>query len=101
MANKYIINDKVIKMSDKVDYHKELADDHTTTRGGGWWFIYNNKMYLYDTSQDFGNVNIDELKEAVNNTPELNEYEVLYYNHYSLGVVVQKAIKIKDAGESK
>lgn len=64
MAKKFIINNGTFIMSACVEFHRELAKDHTTTKGGGWWEIVGNTLYLYGKSFDFGQAKIEDIISA-------------------------------------
>lgn len=67
MAQKWIVNNDQLKMSGSVEYHKELATDHTTTKGGGFWAANRLKkiLYLWGVSSDFGYTEPETIKETL------------------------------------
>lgn len=101
MASKYIINNGKLLMSSSVDFHFELAKDHSTTKGGGKFCIEGNNLHLYGASVDFGQAKIEDVKEALKNEivqMKLEKYNVFYSQELTLERALQNGVKIKDIG---
>ena len=49
------------------NYHRELAENHSTTQGGGWFDIDHctNRILLYSESHDFGRCYKEDVKKAI------------------------------------
>lgn len=96
MAKKFIINNGNFVLG-HVEYHKELAKDHSTTKGGGYWNIdLDNKiLYLDDESADFGPAKKEDIVEAFKTglfSPSLAGFKVMHKGPYSkdFETIIQK-----------
>jgi hypothetical protein len=82
MARKFLLNNGYFKLSASVEFHLELAKDHSTTKGGGWWHMDEEKkiLYLFGLSTDFGPAEPEDIKTHMDNTTMLRfeGFEVLY-----------------------
>lgn len=83
MAQKWIINDNTFKMSSSIDYHHQLAKDHSTTKGGGQWEVnYNNRiLWLWGVSSEFGAAMPEEIVDALKQgkmSSRFDNYKVMY-----------------------
>lgn len=72
-----------------VEYHRELARDHSTTKGGGWYHLDKaaKKLYLYNKSIDFGPCARPDVERAVNEgllSPFLDDFEIYFLETASL-----------------
>jgi len=96
--NKFIVNKNEI-INGNMDYHCELANDHSTTEGGGLFHVdeKNNKVYFYSKSFEFGPVKYERMVELVKNesySMQFGGFEFYFSNSESLGDVLINAIKI-------
>ena len=77
MAHKFIIENNIFKAG-MVNYHYELADDVEKPIGGGIYFSddKNKILYLFDNSQQYGCVTIEQIMEA-----DFSGYEYDFENY--------------------
>jgi len=98
MAQKWIINNDQILISASVDYHRELAKDHSLTIGGGFWLVDYFCLYLYGVSGDFGTVTKEQLQVAIDKDFIFQErfdgYSVYFSTHYDPTIAKMKAVKM-------
>lgn len=93
MANKFIINNGNFILGD-VEYHRRLAEDHSTTKGGGWFHIdeKNKILYLYSESMDFGKASEANIIDAFENglyAPSLEGFKVLHSTSDDLSLAMK------------
>lgn len=87
-------------MSASVEYHMELAKDHSKTKGGGWWELEGNNLYLYSESNDFGAAKIEDIKSALEEditSMRVEGWNVYFSNCHSLKEAKATGILIKNA----
>ena len=99
MAQKWIINNGKILISASVEYHKELAKDHSLTIGGGLWLTDCLGLYLYGVSGDFGTVTKEQLQAAIDKDFIFQErfdgYFVYFSTHYDPDIAKLKAVRMR------
>lgn len=100
MAYKFIINEDRLLMSSCIEYHFELVEQGTVTKGGGRWYMNEDekKVWLYDTSMDYGQAKREDIEVALLN----GEYnwsfeEYTFYHSYSdsLYVAFKDCVELK------
>lgn len=66
---KWIINNNELRMGN-VEFHYELARDHSKTQGGGLWEWDESKkiVYFWGVSSDFGQASVETFKESLPNS---------------------------------
>lgn len=64
LNTKFIVDTDKIVMA-KVNYHRDLVRSKDSVNGGGWWFISANTLYLYSSSDEFGQFNMQQVQELV------------------------------------
>lgn len=87
-------------MSASVDYHSELAKDHSTTKGGGWWELKENNLFLYGSSTDYGPANIEDIKSSLREnitSIRVHSWNVFFSSCQTLAEAIATGIKIKSA----
>lgn len=64
LTNKFIVETDKIVMA-KVTYHRDLVHNKMLVNGGGWWLIKDDTLYLYSSSDEFGQFNMQQVQELV------------------------------------
>lgn len=92
---KFIINNGNLVMGN-VEFHRELARDHSTTKGGGWYHLDKEakKLYLYNQSIDFGPCARPDVQQAVSEgllSPFLEDFEIYFLETSNLVTAIEAA----------
>jgi len=95
MAKKFIINDNRIIIG-QVEFHYQLATDHSKTIGGGLWFYdhLSDTMYLYGASTDYGPVTFDQVRNAWSYS--LEGKTIMFSHQFDLEKVLKESICINN-----
>lgn len=88
MAKKFIIKNGEVVMSASITYHNELVKKGDEVKGGGLFEIEDDNIYLFGASFDFGQCDVEDIKKAVPESIQLDEYNV--YFSYKLTFVDAK-----------
>jgi len=97
MANKYLVVDNSIIFSTNVEYHSELVPkQYKKIFGGGRFHIDDKekKIYLYDTSHDYGRADYSEILRTLILTCLTERwlgYEFLHSNCMFLDEAIKKS----------
>jgi len=69
MASKWVCEDDDISISASIEYHFEIVKDRKKVSGGGYWKMdrQNNIIWLYGSSDDFGQCTEEQVRSAVKN----------------------------------
>jgi len=103
--NKFIIENKYLKISRCVDLHLQLVTDSKLVRGGGHFIIDTDNMtiHMYGKSIDFGKIkSIDELIEAINNTRgSWGRFTYFYYETENIEEALEKGVQLNNFIDEK
>ena len=92
---KFIIQDGELRMG-RVEIHFELAKGGDSAVVGGGYCYYdidNDILYLYGTSIEFGQVNIDQIKESWKR-PLIENSTIIFSESDSLDIAMELGTKI-------
>ena len=74
---KFIIEGNNLILS-KVTYHRDIVTEKEKVKGGGWFKFEDDCFTFYGTSDEFGSVNVEDVKRCVKNDCVFTNYMLIY-----------------------